>query len=129
MPRDLREIIKATYKDRQKAYVSAMGLGEGDRVYVSHKVSSEAAGWQSRWDEAASSMVGKTVTYREFGNSLGLLCKEESSGYEAYLPYMCVVPITDSKPKPNIYLVMGGEDIELSPLQIERIQSMGLWRG
>lgn len=105
-----------TYKDRQKTYVSAMGIGIGDEVYITHKASSRQSGWGSAWDNTVDSWIVNTdkVKYISFSNSRGLEV-EDSNGYRALVPYFVVIP-ANMKTKTENYAVIEGVEYSLSPL-------------
>lgn len=113
------------YRDRQKAYVNAFGLKEGEKVIVTHRPDTYSnTGWGSGWNPEMTNMIGRTCKYKQFGNSNGLLIEDTSTKQEYYFPYFCIVPVAPIKPASGVTVVREGVEIELPPGVIKQIDEL-----
>ena len=120
--------FRATYRDRQKAYVNAMGLNEGDYVYLTHSARSGECGWEANWDSDLNDYIGKKMQYTTFSNGRGLMIKHASSSNGWYVPYYVVIPAGPIKAVSDNSMVLDGEVVTFTPNQIDMINERILCR-
>ena len=120
--------FSGSYRNRQKTYMHAMGMGEGDEVYITHAVQSGAGGWGSSWDSNVNKYVNNKVKYISFENSRGIQCESlDGNHYRFLVPYFCLIPVELKAITAN-YVVLDGEQVELSPFHLKWLQENGLCR-
>lgn len=115
-----------TYRDRQKAYVNAMGIKEGDRVMITHQCPNHAAGWGESWYLGVP--VGAEVEYMEFCNGRGLMCRTLDRQTQFMVPYFVVVPVAPPRALTSSYAIIDGEEVELPKFALEYLQENVLCR-